>query len=321
MLVDSPLLSPQGGRYGAAPGQRTTIPRRFSARSITTTGGSGQPSDIDLVIQELDKWPDGVIMALALQNTKVIVCRGSVTDFRSDLKGKAPRGWPPGSTWDSVPGLNFMEANSNNTVIAVIGHAAGNPHVALTGEGHGSVNLVLHESGHAFDNVGKSIFRSKDPLFTAARRADLSTLSQYESQPDPAGPQECFAESAARFFSKDGTDVTVHPNLHAYWGAFAIGPQWRAPPGNTVPVPDASPDSSKLALGCGSMNSDGSVDLFLRACDPDSGAQGCAVLSFATSDPNYGGVVARLGGLTPGQSAAFFPWDSPQVGGGGTAVV
>jgi hypothetical protein len=88
-----------------------------------------------------------------------------------------------------------------------------------------------------------------------------------------------------------------------------------------VPVPDASPDSSKLALGCGSMNSDGSVDLFLRACDPDSGAQGCAVLSFATSDPNYGGVVARLGGLTPGQSAAFFPWDSPQVGGGGTAVV
>jgi hypothetical protein len=326
LVLATPIAPSLGGSYPAAPGQRTRIPRRFSARSITKTGGSGQPSDIDLVIQELDKWPDGVLMALALQNTKVIVCRGSVTDFRTDLKGKAPRGWPPGSSWDTVPGLNFMEGNGNSTVIAIIGHAAGKPHVPVTGEGHGSVNLILHESGHAFDNVGNSIFRSKDATFTAARQADVATLSQYESQAPPAGPQECFAESAARFFGNDGTDAAGHPHLHAFWGAFFIGPEWRAPPSNTVPVPDSrpdpSPDSSRLALGHGCMNGDGSVDLFLRACDPDSGAQGCAVLSFGASDPNYDQIVAHLGGLTAGQSAAFYPWGSPPPvsSGGGTAV-
>lgn len=198
------------------------------AQSIAKPGGSGDASDVALVVAELEKWPDGTIEALKMQGTTVIVCRGSITDYRTDLKGVKPRGWPPGSTWDKVPGANGSDRNE--VVIAVIGHAQNDPHVPRTGEGHGSVNLVVHESGHAVDlNQGGANTtipsRSTHSRFQAARNKDLNTLDAYESQPDPAGSQETWAESAARFYHPDATDLSAHPNLHAFWAGRAIGPK------------------------------------------------------------------------------------------------
>src|SRR5262249_23172847 len=64
--------------------------------------------------------PEEQSRANAKERHKVIACRGSVTDYRTDLKGVQPRGWPPGSTWDKVPGSNTPD--KNEVVIAVIGH-------------------------------------------------------------------------------------------------------------------------------------------------------------------------------------------------------
>ncbi len=41
--------------------------------------------------------------ALDKNDTKIRVCRGSVTDYLTELKGVTPRGWPAGSTWDGSP--------------------------------------------------------------------------------------------------------------------------------------------------------------------------------------------------------------------------
>ena len=67
------------------------------------TGGSGTAEDAKLVAESLAKLPKSTLEQMQKNGTKVIACRGSVTDYRTDLRGVQPRGGPPGATWDKVP--------------------------------------------------------------------------------------------------------------------------------------------------------------------------------------------------------------------------
>jgi hypothetical protein len=185
-------------------------------RGITTVGGSGTPADARLVRAELQRMPMGALEIMSNNHTKVIACRGNITDYRTDLKGKNPRGWDPADTWDTVPGV-FL-GDHNEVVIATIGHGtAGGAHVPAHGEGHGSHNLTIHESFHAVDMGHGGAPRSSDATYDAARAADAPTLSPYENQPGAAGQEESYAESAARYYGGDPNDATQHPNLHDFW--------------------------------------------------------------------------------------------------------
>jgi hypothetical protein len=195
------------------------------AQSLIQVAGSADATDGTLVATELDGLPESMLQALSAQGTKVVVCRGSVTDYMTTLRGVTPRGWPAGRTWDGVPGLS--STSSNEVVIATVGHGtAAGAHVPRTGEGHGAFNLVLHESTHAVDlnQGGGNPARSSGPNFTAARAADLATLSAYESQAGNAGVEETYAESSARYFGSDANDAADHPNLHGYWPVHTPGP-------------------------------------------------------------------------------------------------
>ncbi len=186
--------------------------RSALADKVLKTGGSGTAADVALVKERLVQYPSTALQRLVDQGTKVVVCEGSVTDHLTSLKGVAPRGWPPGSTWDNVPGL--YNPAGNEVVIATVGQGTdAGAHVPASGEGHGSYDLVLHEVGHGLDK--NTLSGSAD--FTKARTADLGTLSAYESQAGSAGPEETFAESAARHYGGDPTDAATHPNLSAYW--------------------------------------------------------------------------------------------------------
>jgi hypothetical protein len=211
-----------GARFGVR-GQRRYGRPSPAASALVTTAGSADAADAALVADEVDKFPSTTLSALSTLGSRFVVCRGSVTDYLTTLRGVRPRGWPPGSTWDTVPGLN--DSSRSETVIAVIGHGtAAGAHVPLTGEGHGSYNLVLHEGSHGVDLNGQVTARSTAPNFLASRTADIGTLSAYETQAGDAGQQETYAESGARYFGSDPNDATQHPTLHAYWASHIPGP-------------------------------------------------------------------------------------------------
>ena len=205
------LPPPAPAAAGAASGAAAVNPNLALATSLVKTGGSGTAEDAKLVAQSLAKLPKSTLEQMQKNGTKVIACRGSVTDYRTDLKGVHPREWPPGKTWDKVPGAN--NNTRNEVVIAVIGHdTPAGPHVPKTGEGHGSVNMVAHEATHSIDRGSPSPSQSDD--FTKARKADMNKLSDYEKQTGEGGPRETYAESAARH--AEGKDQDT-PHLKKYW--------------------------------------------------------------------------------------------------------
>jgi hypothetical protein len=201
-------------RAPKAPTPEEVAARKTAATKVTSVAGHGTADDTALVVNELQKMPKGLLDALDKNGTKLKVCRGSVTDYMTDLKGVQPRGWPEGKTWDSVPGL--QRPDSKEVVIATIGHDSGKPHVPKTGEGHGADNLVIHETAHGVDFAADPHISTTKP-FNDARDPDKGALSAYETQPDPAGQQETFAESCARYFTDDPSSAQDTPHLHKYW--------------------------------------------------------------------------------------------------------
>lgn len=181
------------------------------AESLVDAKGSAGASDKAVVVTELVKIPRGGLEKLVAKKTRVTVCRDSVTEVLTSLKGVQPRGWPPGMTWDSVPGL--YDPATNQVIIATRGGQ-----VPPTGDGHGSANLVIHEVGHAIDAAGGG---SSSPEFVAAYDKDKASLPAYEQQAGAAGREEAYAESMARHHG--GSSDTTGPNLAAYWQTDPLG--------------------------------------------------------------------------------------------------
>ncbi len=178
------------------------------ARGLMKIGGHGTLSDADIVAKELSKMPHAYLGEMKKNGTKVVACRGSVTDYATDLKGVHPRGWADGDTWDTVPGANM--GGRNEVVIATRGHdTPAGAHVPATGDGHGSANLVTHESLHSIDNG-----RSGSGDFNGARDKDVNNLPAYERQDGSAGKEESYAESGARHFENKDRST---PALRDYW--------------------------------------------------------------------------------------------------------
>jgi hypothetical protein len=228
--VPMPAPAPKAKGQGKKPGKgqkktpkanaKDTRKNRLSvAKKLIKLGGTGTKADAKLVERELVKLPLAALKILEKKGTKIVVCRGSVTEYLVALRGVHPRGWPPGATWDTVPGAN--QPGTNEVVIAVVGHGTRKgAHVPKAGEGHGSHNLVIHETAHAIDldnlPAGASPM-SQSAKFNRARNADLAGLSAYESQAGNAGQEETFAEAAARYYGGDKRDKKRHKRLHKYF--------------------------------------------------------------------------------------------------------
>jgi hypothetical protein len=192
------------------------------AATLTIPGGTGNATDVTLVAADVAKVPAEILERAKAVGIKVVACRDSVTDYCTELKGVTPRGWPPGSTWDSVPGL--YEPSRKAVVVATrAGATADAPrHVPVSGEGEGAYDLFLHEFAHSLDyrhaltGVGSS-----SGAFLAAYAADKASLTAHQEtyllQPGKAGQEECFAETFDRFYAGDPALKEELPNLYAYW--------------------------------------------------------------------------------------------------------
>lgn len=117
----------------------------------------------------------------------------------AQYRGVAPRGWPPGKTWDDIAGC-----------------AEGGTVFLGSGPPYGSVSIALHESGHAFDYALGLKSRQKErfshqPEFVAARKAFMDAIEEYGAKVDPYFKQEGdggLEETWAEAFS-----VVVNPAL------------------------------------------------------------------------------------------------------------
>ena len=196
--------------------------RRAVARRLVRPGGSGTQEDVDAVVAQLEKMPLAELEQMERNGTKVVACRGSVTDHRTDLQGVQPRGWPPGKTWDDVPGA--FVPDRNEVVIATRAAADGSREIPPTGSSHGSANLVLHEAGHAMDHVGGEVSEN-DAAFKAAYEADQAAMPEYLRQPGEAGRSEAYAESHALYLQDPAECRRRYPNLARYWDTKLNGGQ------------------------------------------------------------------------------------------------
>lgn len=200
------------------------------ARELTQKGGTGTDADKELVARDLAKMPKSSLEQMKANGTKVVACRGSVTDYDASLRGVQPRGWPAGSTWDQVPGM--YDPNKNEVVVATVGHGTpAGAHVPGTGEGHGSANMPIHEALHSLDarSAGSPLSGGTD--FNTARNGDFSSLGGYEQQAGSAGQEETFAESGARYYGGGGGTS----NLDGYWRGHTVGPAAPAAAGGGGP--------------------------------------------------------------------------------------
>ncbi|WP_449536642.1 anthrax toxin lethal factor-related metalloendopeptidase [Ferdinandcohnia sp. Marseille-Q9671] len=141
------------------------------------------------MIDRVNRIDEAILKVLREEGIMLKLFTGNLTDepTAAYLKGKKPRGYSEnGPTWDSVPGIGGAEV-----VLAKIGHSE-------KGNGHGSINLELHELAHSIDRfVFDSI--SHDPSFQVIWRQEVGTLFPNQSY-FSTYPEEYFAESFAMFY-------------------------------------------------------------------------------------------------------------------------
>ena len=201
--------------------------RLEKARSLVRAGGTGTQADAEAVARAMQNLP-AALLEKAQGKVDIVACRGAITDYMTELKGVRPRGWPPGSTWDIVPGV--FNPNTNEVVVGTLGSAT-NRRVPAKGEGHGSADVVFHELAHALDDAsvlnpgtGRA---SHDADFRAAYAKDLDSLRKHNEtyllQEGDAGPQEAYAETFARYFRRDPTLRTELPGMYEYWRGVEAG--------------------------------------------------------------------------------------------------
>ena len=275
------------------------------ARDLGVSGGSGTEGDRMAVAVELARMPGDTLDLLRRAGTRVVACRGSVVDHRHDLASARPRGWPPGTSWNDVPGL--YDGPRNEVVLATRGHAPGRAgSVPRTGDGHASASLAVHVACHAVDARCGSPSGAAE--FRVARSADRDALPEYGRQPGTAGLEESWAESAAFRAADPDTMARELPRLHGYWEAREGGPGVRA---GGRRAEDAEVRTTRIwrrsSIGVASLDAAGAIVLDLRAAD-GKGILGDGRVVLPAGHPLHGPVLEHLGGLAPGLTKPVPPW-------------
>lgn len=146
------------------------------------------------MIMRIDQLPKQVLSRAVEEGIYVRLFHDNLTDFPTTkhLKGVTPRGYSnPRTTWDDVPGIG-----GTKLVLVKIGHSE-------KGDGHGSINLELHELAHSLDHY---VFENV--------RYDIRFLSVWEQEAPklfPGNdyfllyPEEYFAETFAMYFYTVGS--------------------------------------------------------------------------------------------------------------------
>ena len=274
-----------GSRSGALEGLETPAGER-AATLLVVAGGSGTAEDVAAVIESASGLPKFVAQHFFDEKIRIVACRGSVTDFESDLRNVIPRGWESlGRTWDSVPGAYFDDRR--RVVVATI--AVGDRRVVPDKSvgSHGSESLVIHESLHGFDYCGKHAILA-EPSYVAARNGDIAGLTAYENQAGQAGLEETFAETGAQFCAAPAVLAERCPNLSQFWASMPVTTESPAGALEAITTAAASDPLGTVTRGAG-----GSLRFDLRATGP-GGAIGHAIIDLDAAEPQHKALSDKL---------------------------
>lgn len=189
MSVKPPLPS----RYMTIFGERLTVEDQASAR-------------VRHILRHMTGFRPVVwrtLLEVGLQHVYVSNRAVPYMDDMGFLHGVAPRGWPPGATWDTIPGTYNPERHF----------------LLCGGGGHGSVSLLGHEGGHAINFLLG--IRDTEALIAHHKRLYHKLDDAYYRQDGPggfAGRDEMFAESVAtRITHRRGHSVRVYDERYVAW--------------------------------------------------------------------------------------------------------
>jgi Pro-Pro endopeptidase len=149
------------------------------------------------IINRIGILPDSLLEHINSQGITLKLFTGKLTDnpTASSLAGQIPRGYHSKVTWDDVPGIG-----GSKVVLVKIGHSE-------KGNGHGSVNLELHELAHSIDRyVYQEISKRKDfQAIWEKERGSIFPGNGYFI----LYPEEYFAETFAMFYLNDETKALL----------------------------------------------------------------------------------------------------------------
>jgi len=176
--------------------------------SVIDSGKVVQLKDVNNVNRELAKIPDSILLKAKRKGAKLDMVSDSGITAHPDythLKGVRPRGWSHG-TWDDVPG-----AGGSKTVVVA----------NKLKEGHGSINLVLHEHAHTIEGrmtsggslSGKNSW--KVDIWNKNKGRKLIP-NHYEA----SYSEEYWAESFASYFNSAATRNKLPQNVIDYFDDF-----------------------------------------------------------------------------------------------------
>ncbi len=180
--------------FAAQNPQLDSYSRFLSANKITLLSEDIQEADLREFMDEYKKFPQTLRTEMIKAGATINLLNGhSVTEDPS---------WPgeiktfDGRSWSEVPGSGGAPFAQSPTRLVV----------NRLREGHGSVNLVLHEHGHAMDSTYKADGITNSPEWKAALESgqeSRSTISQICGSNCLGTPREAFAELFAYYFDSE----------------------------------------------------------------------------------------------------------------------
>lgn len=156
-------------------------------------GANPNEAEIQQIKKRISQLPITLLGKLKSRNIEVLLIDEPLTNLPqfSFLKGQIPRGWEgTNKTWDDVPGLG-----GGHTVVIRVGYSE-------KGEGHGSVNLELHETAHSIDSILYQNLSSTNS-FQEIWKKESDNL--FSSNPYYQYPEEYFAETFAMYYLNSTT--------------------------------------------------------------------------------------------------------------------
>jgi hypothetical protein len=204
----APAPAPAPGPITAATVADSGRARAVNLRVVPQSVLPVTPEHIEAVLKEAEKLPTSMhdVIRQVGGSLDILAGRG-ITEHPTyaSMKGVKPRGWNTDHTWDDVPGAGPA--------------IAGNPTVIVANrlrEGHGSLNLVIHEHTHAFDYAHRNAALGGSALSGRPAWLLIHRTVKWDHAYHRDYPEEGFAYAFERFFHSDATRVTMDPTVREY---------------------------------------------------------------------------------------------------------